>query len=262
MGLLGMVGVGAAIIAYQNAASPVVDAAQYQDASARRVAAPPALAMAVPEPEPQGLAALIVNDSAASSPVVGDAAPLAVSPPVTAPPVQQPNVTAGTQSNPRKPVRTESVATRLPAPAARRAESSVSQRLAGSSTRQSAQPTAVPARPQAAHADKDVALLAALVAHGATQSAPRATSPAARTVDNTSKSAKNNIQSASAATAVKTRERNRDIVERGSTDTTDALLQRCKKLGLFEGELCRWRICSGLWDSDSACKIPQQATSF
>lgn len=48
--------------------------------------------------------------------------------------------------------------------------------------------------------------------------------------------------------------RDRDIVERQSGDSTANLLQRCAKLGLIEGQLCRWRICSGRWDSDTACK--------
>jgi hypothetical protein len=47
---------------------------------------------------------------------------------------------------------------------------------------------------------------------------------------------------------------NRDIVERTAQDSTESLLARCKRLGVLEGELCRWRICSG-HDSDPACKV-------
>jgi hypothetical protein len=46
----------------------------------------------------------------------------------------------------------------------------------------------------------------------------------------------------------------RDVVERRPNDSSEALLQRCKQLGFIEGQLCRWRICSGRWESDSACK--------
>lgn len=53
--------------------------------------------------------------------------------------------------------------------------------------------------------------------------------------------------------------RNQDIVERKSGDSTASLLMRCKKLGLVEGELCRWRICSERWDSDPACKASSQS---
>lgn len=53
--------------------------------------------------------------------------------------------------------------------------------------------------------------------------------------------------------------RNQDIVERKPGDSTASLLIRCKKLGLVEGELCRWRICSERWDSDPACKANSQS---
>ena len=46
---------------------------------------------------------------------------------------------------------------------------------------------------------------------------------------------------------------NRDIVIRTSGQSTEALVKRCRALGLLEGELCRIRICSGLWGSDPAC---------
>ncbi|MGK5080932.1 hypothetical protein [Janthinobacterium sp. HLX7-2] len=45
----------------------------------------------------------------------------------------------------------------------------------------------------------------------------------------------------------------RDVVLRKEEEETASLLQRCKQLGLIEGMLCRSRICSGRWDSDSAC---------
>ena len=52
--------------------------------------------------------------------------------------------------------------------------------------------------------------------------------------------------------------RNQDVIERKPGDSTASLLKRCKKLGLIEGELCRWRICSERWDSDLACKANAQ----
>ncbi|NUT63272.1 hypothetical protein [Herbaspirillum sp. C9C3] len=49
--------------------------------------------------------------------------------------------------------------------------------------------------------------------------------------------------------------RNVDVVERKNGESTASLLQRCHALGFVEGEFCRWRICSGRWDSDPACKV-------
>ncbi len=46
----------------------------------------------------------------------------------------------------------------------------------------------------------------------------------------------------------------RDVVLRQADEDTASLLQRCKQLGMIEGMLCRSRICSGRWDSDSACR--------
>lgn len=273
LGGLGILAVGAAIATYQSVTTPLhvpkaMDTAPDMSAKGR------VITPGYSEPEPQGLAALIVNDPAGGdNPVTRNAPALAANPVVAsaAPPpmlAQAPN-----QDNTRKLPRTESVAARqntpaLPQPVApRRAESSVNTPRAPNPAPQSIKPGVVPAKPQTANTDRDVALLTALVAHGspppAQRSAPQTTRqahPSPRTAENTPKGTKN-VQSASAATAVKTREPNRDIVERNPNDTTDALLQRCKQLGFFEGEFCRWRICSGRWDSDAACKMPQ-STSF
>jgi len=51
----------------------------------------------------------------------------------------------------------------------------------------------------------------------------------------------------------KEQKRNRDIVVRRPEDSTEALVRRCRELGLIEGELCRIRICSGNWGKESAC---------
>lgn len=75
---------------------------------------------------------------------------------------------------------------------------------------------------QVATADNDVALLAALVAHANSQ--PQAYG------------------------------RNRDVVVRTDSDSTEALLARCQRLGAAEGELCRARICSGQWAHEAACR--------
>ena len=45
----------------------------------------------------------------------------------------------------------------------------------------------------------------------------------------------------------------RDIVVRNVEQSTESLVKRCRALGFLEGELCRLRICSGLWGIDPAC---------
>jgi len=45
----------------------------------------------------------------------------------------------------------------------------------------------------------------------------------------------------------------RDVVLQSAGDTTDTLVKRCEALGFFEGQLCRLRICSGLWGKEAAC---------
>lgn len=54
-------------------------------------------------------------------------------------------------------------------------------------------------------------------------------------------------------------ESNRDIVVRRPSDSTGALVGRCRELGLIEGELCRMRICSGMWGMDPACSAGTEA---
>lgn len=98
--------------------------------------------------------------------------------------------------------------------------------------------------------DRDVKLLTALVASNKDIPVNKKSSHA-----NTDSKA----SAAGKSTSAKDDARNQDIVERKPGDSTASLLQRCKKLGLIEGELCRWRICSDRWDSDPACKSATQA---
>ena len=90
--------------------------------------------------------------------------------------------------------------------------------------------------------DHDVKLLTALVANTPIvkeQSKPTPTS-SPKTRQTTSKTT--------------SKEDNRDVVERKPGDNTANLLGRCKKLGMIEGELCRWRICTDRWETDPMCK--------
>lgn len=94
-------------------------------------------------------------------------------------------------------------------------------------------------------ADNDVDLISALVAH----SAQADRKPASGKKDTAA------TQKLAAKDDGKAHERNEDIIERRGNESTASLLQRCHALGFIEGELCRWRICSGRWDDDVACKV-------
>lgn len=87
--------------------------------------------------------------------------------------------------------------------------------------------------------DKDVDLIAALLAHVSLGGAPgrEAKQKAAEVAGKQDKRAG----------------ANRDIVVRNAGEPIDALVKRCHELGFVEGELCRLRICSGLWGKDPAC---------
>ena len=85
--------------------------------------------------------------------------------------------------------------------------------------------------------DSDIALLSALVA-------------------NTSKSRdeiSGNMSHTTGAKKPLTPAINLDVVERNPSDNTKNLLVRCEKLGGMEAKLCHDRICSGSWQSESAC---------
>ncbi|MFA5169941.1 MAG: hypothetical protein WC426_00100 [Sulfuriferula sp.] len=92
--------------------------------------------------------------------------------------------------------------------------------------------------------DHDVKLLTALVA-----TTPIAKEQPAKTHESKTKYTNNKLQTKSIA-----KEDSRDVVERKPGDSTANLLARCKKLGMIEGELCRWRICADRWDTDPVCK--------
>ncbi|AIY42726.1 Tail fiber protein [Collimonas arenae] len=105
-----------------------------------------------------------------------------------------------------------------------------------------------PVKAGSAPADSDVNILTALVSHGDSVTEPPKTKETAKSRQQAKRKAAEPVLAQNTADAP-------DIVERKSGDSTAGLLQRCKQLGIIEGELCRWRICSGRWDTDTACKI-------
>ncbi len=56
-------------------------------------------------------------------------------------------------------------------------------------------------------------------------------------------------------------DQNRDIVMPRQNESLAHLVQRCRALGVVEGELCRIRICSGNWGKDPACPVTPEAPS-
>lgn len=96
--------------------------------------------------------------------------------------------------------------------------------------------------------DNDVDLIAALVAH-VSHGEPSRT----EIRKNKNKATADSRVSSSGAKRESRGDVSRDIVSRSDGESTAALVARCRSLGLIEGELCRLRICSGLWGIDPAC---------
>lgn len=188
------------------------------------------------DPAPKNVSTEVATDESANNP--GTANPLSKQAPVLIPDagsktptgellksLERPDTTAG-------PALTKSVAT---VPAAHQITASkkpndAARAIQKPSARQTSQASS-------AKSDTDVALLTALMAAGVEPEQVRTAAPKVKKIH------------------AKAGQPNRDIVERTTGDSSQTLLTRCKQLGFLEGELCRWRICSGRWDTDLACKV-------
>ncbi|GAB3554496.1 hypothetical protein GCM10027343_42540 [Noviherbaspirillum agri] len=99
--------------------------------------------------------------------------------------------------------------------------------------------------------DKDVDLIAALLNHVSSGSkAPPPEGKRKATVTSAG------TRASSSGAGMRREQKggvNRDVVIAGPGETTESLVNRCRALGFFEGELCRLRICSGMWGKDAAC---------
>ncbi len=107
--------------------------------------------------------------------------------------------------------------------------------------------------------DSDVDLIKALVARSGEVEKKRSNAATNNASGGNGANAEGAAQKSAQAHAGTTKSkeaRNVDVVERRNGESTASLLQRCHALGFVEGEFCRWRICSGRWDSDPACKVP------
>lgn len=99
--------------------------------------------------------------------------------------------------------------------------------------------------------DKDVDLIAALLTHVSSgakapvSEKPKKATSNSPTVRTSSLGGSSKLEQKTSA--------NRDVVIAGPGESTESLVKRCKALGFFDGELCRLRICSGMWGKDAAC---------
>ena len=263
VGLLSILGAGVAIVVYQNDAALPVQHAPPQAVSphsgliAKKTNPAP---VAESGAEPEGLAALIVNEpvAVANSPSSAGAPGIAVESvnPSFADNSQETKVLPPDVSNKKLPQTGSTSIQKNPAAspkliAGARTPATATEPVAGARVAGNKSSSVISTEKQgvvAANrqtADRDVALLEVLVAHSAKQ--PRA-------LESPKKSVGSNPQPVP-ATIAKAGGNNRDFVERKPGDSTESLLQRCNGLGFFEGELCRWRMCSGRWESDAACKV-------
>ncbi len=106
--------------------------------------------------------------------------------------------------------------------------------------------------------DDDVELIAALLNRVTTKPAQTE-----RDVTRTSEAGK--AQPRTSSQSVKKAKKNdgtRAAAVSRVNEPTETLLKRCKSMGFFEGELCRFRTCSGRWDSDPACMDTTQLSTI
>lgn len=112
------------------------------------------------------------------------------------------------------------------------------------STEQPAHAAKLPAK--APSGDSDVSLIAALVAHDIEHGAkPK---PAA-----SSKSVK--IAAAKSGAKTKGGLANEKAELQPVRESSAAQLEKCHAQDFVDAEMCRWRVCSGKWDTDPACKV-------
>ncbi len=101
--------------------------------------------------------------------------------------------------------------------------------------------------------DGDVELIAALL----NRVAPRAEQPER---DSVRKPGARETRVRNAATpAGKKSESKRGNTLLAASESTETLLKRCQTKSFFEAELCRFRTCSGRWESEPACSDTPQA---
>lgn len=111
--------------------------------------------------------------------------------------------------------------------------------------------TSVQTGTKTAGKDKDVDLIAALLTHVSSTSKTPATEASKKAAGGSTVS--RTAATSSTAKREKKTGGNRDIVTQAPGESTESLVNRCRALGFFEGELCRLRVCSGMWGKDPAC---------
>lgn len=104
--------------------------------------------------------------------------------------------------------------------------------------------------------DEDVDLIAALLSR--VSSTPKTSAKEGPNKATSAATASRKISSSSVAKQERNQGGNRDIVVKAPEESIESLVKRCRALGFFEGELCRLRICSGMWDKNPACATNNQ----
>lgn len=126
----------------------------------------------------------------------------------------------------------------------------------GKRTQAKSQVTRAAASKKNSGKDEDVDLIAALLSR--VSSGPKTSDKDAAIKAPSVTTASRSLSSASVAKRERAQGGNRDIVTHAPEESIESLVKRCRALGFFEGELCRLRICSGMWDKNPACATSNQ----
>jgi hypothetical protein len=102
--------------------------------------------------------------------------------------------------------------------------------------------------------DKDVNLLAAMIAHSNPTTPNSSKPPVAAVKTSNASSVKNPTQVAAA-------QPEKPVQAVPNSVGTEALLKQCSGLGFFEREVCRIKTCTNKWETDAACKANLSANS-
>jgi hypothetical protein len=98
--------------------------------------------------------------------------------------------------------------------------------------------------------DRDVDLIAALLTR--TSEGNDVAKPTANVKEPKASSTRSK-QNRPAVTAGSEKQNRNLVVVKQAGETMEAVVHRCRALGLIEGELCRLRVCSDKWGKDPAC---------
>jgi hypothetical protein len=120
------------------------------------------------------------------------------------------------------------------------AKSQATQKVVATTSTTEKKPTPVASK------DKDVNLLAAIIAHN--------TAPPARAEVKQLVATKTSAPAIAKPVSETTSIDPNLAVANSNTQSTEAQLKKCNELGFFDREVCRMKTCSNQWDTNAACK--------